>query len=228
MVFTTNGHNEVIYMANNDTKVYIMDTQNKYYKLNDKGQLVIAKNQVEASIFRAIDAAIRIGKGKKSRLYKIVSVNKTKEDKMESKPKSAVSKNEKTVQLHSEISNSSLEVLMQQLCDVGDNIKAHRSILEEQLESVNHEICDLEHYLEFYDLKDEVLIDISRKLQECRRKRRIYKDELARIGMMTEEFLNSNFIYSAHRALARMEGLAQRKYTPRRLIELFSDSKIGA
>lgn len=215
-------------MANIDTKAYIMDTQKKYYKLNDKGQLVIAKNKDEASIFRAIDAAIRIGKGKKSRLYKIVPVDEPKGNFKELKTETPMPKNEKNIQLHSGESNSSLEALMQQLCDVSDNIKTHRSVLEEQLESVNHEICDLEHYLEFYDLKDEVLLDISRKLQECRRKRRSYKDELARIGMMTEEFLNSSFIYSAHRALARMEGLSQRKYTPRRLTELFPNNEMRA
>ena len=41
MAYTMNGLNEVINMANNDTQVYIMDTQKKYYKLNEKGQLVI-------------------------------------------------------------------------------------------------------------------------------------------------------------------------------------------
>lgn len=228
MAYTMNGLNEVINMANNDTQVYIMDTQKKYYKLNEKGQLVIAKNKEEASIFKAIDAVIRIGKGKKSRLYKIVAVNAPKKSNQETNTIIDMPKTKDSSKIQCATSNSSLEALMQQLCDVSDNIKTHRSVLEEQLESVNLEICDLEHYLEFYDLRDEELIDISRKLQECRRKRRNYKDELARIGIMTDEFLNSSFAYSAHRVLARMEGLSQRKYTPRRLTELFPDKEISA
>ena len=129
MAYTMNGLNEVINMANNDTQVYIMDTQKKYYKLNDKGQLVIAKNKEEASIFRAIDAVIRIGKGKKSRLYKIVAVNAPKKSNQEANTVIEMPKTKDSSIIQCATSNSSLEALMQQLCDVSDNIKMHRGVL---------------------------------------------------------------------------------------------------
>lgn len=52
-------------------KCYIVTTEGKYCKLNERDDLVIARDYSEAILFPRQEAEARIGKGRKSRFYRI-------------------------------------------------------------------------------------------------------------------------------------------------------------
>lgn len=54
---------------NTGDKCYIVTTEGKYCKLNERGDLVIARDYSEATLFHRQEAEARIGKGRKSRFF---------------------------------------------------------------------------------------------------------------------------------------------------------------
>ena len=53
---------------------YIMDGNGNYYRVNNEGQLVIADDRDDASVFTVYEANQRIGSGKKAKFYHTISV----------------------------------------------------------------------------------------------------------------------------------------------------------
>lgn len=61
-------------MGNDFGMQYIMDGNGNYYTVNNRDQLVVAKDRDEASVFTLFEANQRIGGGKKARFYQTIPV----------------------------------------------------------------------------------------------------------------------------------------------------------
>ena len=59
-------------MIDTEKRYHIVDTSGNYYKLNEKDNLVVARNSNEATLFSLFEANSRIGSGRKARFYNVI------------------------------------------------------------------------------------------------------------------------------------------------------------
>ena len=215
-------------MDTNDKKVYIIDNEYNYYKLNSKGQLAQAACMEEASIFSLHDAKSRIGSGKKGRRFDFMAVpepaikepvmlNTAIKDQSET-PKKV---NDEMGFDYSTIFQCDQEGLVRKLCQMADHIEDHKKSLLSKLSILDQQRSDILHYVEFMNLNAEQHAEASRMLQERCRARREIKNELARLDMMTETFMDPTFSIMIHQSLEKMEDMKNWHYNPRQMPELF-------
>lgn len=96
--------------------------------------------------------------------------------------------------------------------------KKRKEILEEQLEKLEDERLDIEHYIEFQNLNAAQGYKASKELKTCRVKRRSVKNELTVIDIILElqmKEMVSSKIYQ------KIEELDKRTYKPRVRTDLF-------
>lgn len=95
--------------------------------------------------------------------------------------------------------------------------------LNRALSDVDMQICDIMHYVELYDLPDEELLKVMDLLKSCREERRKIKDEKLKAECFQRAFGNNVNIAKAKDAVQQIEKLKTRRYTPRKLNELFEN-----
>lgn len=99
-----------------------------------------------------------------------------------------------------------------------EDAKKRKNILEMQLQKLEDEKLDIEHYIEFQNLNASQGYKASKELKMCRVKRRSVKNELAVIdiilGLQMKEMVSSK-IYQ------KIEELDKRTYKPRIRTDLF-------
>lgn len=98
------------------------------------------------------------------------------------------------------------------------NLKDYERELDEQYNEVMLEICDIQHYIEFFNLDAARGYKAYRMMKERLQRRRHIKDEMAK----TRCFLEGNpEDFSSGHVDRRIRGFGERHYTPRVLCELF-------
>ena len=98
------------------------------------------------------------------------------------------------------------------------NLTQYRTNLNLRLSEIDKEICDINHYIEFFSLDAARGYKAYRMLKERLAKRRFIKDELARAGY----FMGGTSADFSNGLIARqIKELDNRHYTPRVLTELF-------
>ena len=206
-------------------KYNIYDTFGNCYKLNNRNNLVVARDNFDATVFTYWEAYARVGTGRKAHFYKILEADvsepsgKGTSDSIENGGSSelATFKNPtKYDGLH-----NNWESLLSDLCYMSEHMGDYQNNLNQMLSDVDKEICDLMHYLEFTNLSDSDLLQIGRMLQDCRRRRREIKNEIDRTDSMCAAFLDKNFGNKVRQSLIAMEKMNERQYSPRKLNELF-------
>lgn len=91
------------------------------------------------------------------------------------------------------------------------------------LSQVDQEICDIQHYIEFFTLDAAKGYKAYRMLKERLIRRREIKDEMTRISF----FLSSSASdFASGRIAQQIKAMDRRIYTPRVLEELFGDSPV--
>ena len=120
------------------------------------------------------------------------------------------------------------EEMLSKLCYMSSHIEEYQKNLNQMLSDVDKEICDLMHYLEFNDLDDRDMLMASKMLQERRRHRREIKDEMEKTSLMRDTFLDGAFGVKVQQSLDVMERMKSRRYTPRKLAELFQMQRASA
>lgn len=105
--------------------------------------------------------------------------------------------------------------------ELTENVEARIVELVELLSTTDKEICDIQHYIEFGSLNAYQGWLATSMLQNRLRQRRKYKDELAALNLIKSCKIDSKSIENLHKAV---DGLGERKYSPRVLSELFSEN----
>lgn len=100
---------------------------------------------------------------------------------------------------------------------VNDAMK-RKALLEKQLQELEDEKLDIEHYIEFQNLNAFQGYKASKELKICRMKRRSVKNELTVINIILEQ--KTREIVSSE-VLHRIQGLDSRTYKPRIRTDLF-------
>lgn len=99
-----------------------------------------------------------------------------------------------------------------------NDAKERKGILEKQLQKLEDEKLDIEHYIEFQNLNAAQGYKASKELKICRVKRRSVKNELAVIDIILE--LQMKKMVSS-RIYQKIEELDKRTYKPRVRTDLF-------
>lgn len=84
----------------------------------------------------------------------------------------------------------------------------------ERLEEIKLEMVDITHSIEFYNMSASEGYKQAKRLQDRLRERRMLKDKLVEIKILKKYNANNTVI-------EKFDGVLERKYTPRRLPDLF-------
>lgn len=98
----------------------------------------------------------------------------------------------------------------------------YRMDLNDRLSEVDLEICDIEHYIEFFALDAAKGYKAYRMLKERLIHRRHIKDEMAKAGLLLSGFAAD---FSERNMDQQLRKLENKKYAPRILAELFGNEK---
>lgn len=96
--------------------------------------------------------------------------------------------------------------------------KRRKDILEKQLQQLEDEKLDIEHYIEFQNLNAAQGYKASKELKTCRVKRRSVKNELAVIDIILELQMKEAV---SSKVYQKIEELDNRTYKPRVRTDLF-------
>lgn len=108
--------------------------------------------------------------------------------------------------------------LSRQQYELFNGLEGYRAQLRVELTEVDLEICDIQHYIEFYNLDAAKGYKAYRMLKERLIRRRRIKDEIAKAGIFATATRED---FSSGRVCASIQGFDDRRYTPRVLEELF-------
>ena len=179
-------------MMDNGKRCYIVDTEGQYYKINEKGSLVVASGTEDDTTFLLRDANLRIGTGRKARFYSVLEayeIEQQVEETIDEEPVydafdyNTVDKPTMFDSLH-----NNWEDMLSNLCYMSDHMDEYQSNLNDMHSDIDKEICNIMHYLEFNELSDPDMIKASKMLQECRRHRHEIKDEMEKTALMKSIF----------------------------------------
>lgn len=204
-------------------KCYIVTTEGKYCKLNERDDLVIARDYSEAILFPRQEAEARIGKGRKSRFYRIEAAPLPLVGAAELSPQNC--DNRENADTMFEGHHYDWEGMLSDLCYMSQHMTEYQAKLHGMQSDVDQEISDIMHYLEFTDPGTDEMLKASQMLQQRRRKRREITDEIEKTNLIRDAFLDRNFETKVHQALGRMERMKVRQYTPRKLTDLFTQNQ---
>lgn len=208
---------------------FIIDSTGKYYRVNGNNQLVIAKDRNDAGVFSFMEANQRIGSGKKAHFYTTIPVE---EDEAEEQEKASAFvlhmpvKQEDKAEMTYDLSEVDWLEYLRHFIYMSSNLNNYAEELKQKLSEEDLEICDILHLLELYELSDEESLRVVDILKEHRVHRREIKDDMCRVDYFQKAIGTSNNVAKAKEAVKRLEKLEHRKYTPRRLPELFEGMEI--
>ena len=212
------------------TKYNIFDTSGNCYKVDDRNNLVVAQDIIDATPFSFFEANQRVGKGRRAHFYRIMEADPALTPSVTVTSDSPVFWNDPEyesfrVPTKFDGLHNNWELLLSDLCYLSEHIGEYQNNLNQMLSDVDKEICDILHYLEFTDLSDSNLLKAGRMLQDCRRRRRDIKNEIDRTDSMCASFLNGNFGDKVRQSLISMKRMNERQYSPRKLNELFGKGR---
>ena len=123
------------------------------------------------------------------------------------------------IQLNKPIKRTVIDDYIDRLKEITDEIDLNYLALKRDLERVEKEIVDIYHAMEFYDLSASKGYKIYKMMQKRLQHRREIKDELEKIKIMLGIHIEKE---SVNKAKEKIEGMEQRRYIPRVMIELFN------
>lgn len=219
-------------MTTSEKRYYILDAQcRNYYKVSSDGNLVVAKDTSDATMFSIREANERLGSGRKARFYTILEAAETSVADEEVAPEEVYETHDYGTVVKPTMFDSlknNWEEKLSELCYMSSHINEYQSRLNQMISDVDKEICDILHFMEFNDPDDASLLHASKMLQERRRRRREIKDEMEKTALMKETFLDGAFGIKVHQSLELMERMKTRIYTPRKLDSLFESQVTSA
>lgn len=112
---------------------------------------------------------------------------------------------------------------LQQFSYIASGVQGYRNELNQALSDIDMRICDIMHYIEFYDLNEEDSMRMIGLLKEYRKQRRNVKDEIYRVDCFHNSIGTNGNISKAKESIKQINKLSTRIYHPRKLRELFNE-----
>lgn len=192
-------------MSDQSNLCYIIDYQRSYYRLDNNNQLVVAENKDQASVFRPEEANEKIRTGRKAQFYSTVPVDET-------------------LVLTYDPGQVDWVTYLEQFCGLVNALDKYQAELKEGLSDVDMKICDILHYVELYETEGKSR-ELVQLLHECRKERRMIKDAMFCADTFQKTLGTKDNLVKARDTLKQICRLDNRKYTPRKLGELFEGAR---
>lgn len=104
---------------------------------------------------------------------------------------------------------------------MASGVKDYHRELKDALSDIDKQICDILHYIEFYELDEAESVRMVELLKECREQRRDVKDETVRVEYFQKVLGTAGNLTKVQDSLKQINKLESRIYHPRKLPELF-------
>lgn len=197
---------------------YIITDGSRFIYRNYSGKYIPTSSETMADIFTK-DGADKICKNclpkSLKKIFHVEKYDKAPENIKQVSQRDLDKNTEKVMNV------DNIQVWLKKLNDMNGLINEaiiRKEILEKQLQSLEDEKLDIEHYIEFQNLNAAQGYKASMELKNCRVKRRSVKNELAVIniilGYRMKEILDDKF-------LQKIKELDKRTYKPRVRTDLF-------
>ncbi len=211
-------------MLDIDKLYYIMDYSGNYYRTNDRNDLVFVRNVSEASVFSFVEANKRINTGHKNKFYFMTPVEDVQEEYQSDEEMRPVEKLSHVPEYN--ISQIDWKEYLTHFTYIIEALAGYKEVLIKAESDVDLEICDILHYIELCDTNDGEAAQLVALLKECREHRRAVKDEIICLDTFQRTVGTSANVAKAKEAIKAIKGLETRRYTPRKLSELFENSVV--
>ncbi len=212
-------------MLDIDKLYYIMDYSGNYYRTNDRNDLVFVRNVSEASVFSFVEAKKRINTGQKNKFYFMTPVEDVQEEyRSDGEEMESVKKLSHVPEYN--ISQIDWKEYLTHFTYVIEALAGYKEVLIKAESDVDLEICDILHYIELCDTNDGEAAQLVALLKECREHRRAVKDEIICLDTFQRTVGTSANVAKAKEAIKAIKGLESRRYTPRKLSELFENREV--
>lgn len=206
-----------------DKRFYIREIHGgKYCFLNAANNLIIANDIADADTFTFEEVQHHLS-GKKKRFYEAVPVPTADLGTEADNEPSSVKAADDAMLL-----KQNWNGIVSQLSYLNHHASEYEAMLEEQLKSVQEEICDIQHYLELYAETPEEAQKAAQLLQDSLHRRRKIKDAMIVLGVLRSDLLNQDLDSRISSCMAQIEAMDNRRYRPRQLPELFIDQQIAS
>ena len=216
-------------IKNNDM-YYIMDLSKNYYRIDSQNQLVAAAGKECAGVFTMRDVFNKVGGGKRASFYNVVSIDGSKIINCSMLPESEKISDNDAEECRKEIIAAEYDISKLDWCDYLRNFcylistaGDYLSDLKKQESDADLEICDLLHYIELFEIRENEETQLIQHLKDVRHRRRDVKDAMDAVKQFQETIGISSNLLKAQKLLKHLEDLKHRHYTPRKLPELFNN-----
>lgn len=202
---------------------YITDTYESFYALDESNKLIVVNKEELATKFTLAKANSIIQKHIKPMqrcqfiLKEVPNELSLEDDYLELEKNAYIS-------TRFDDMNTDWKWEMENLISFCSQLKQYRVNLNYMLSEVDKEICDIMHYIEFYNLDAAKGYKMYKMLKDCRLRRRKIKDEYEKVNAAIIALANEDLIEKIKTALKQIKGLDKRLYTPRILTELFEEA----
>lgn len=214
----------------NDDMYYIMDLSKNYYRIDSQNQLVAVAGKEYAGIFSMQDVFNKVGGGKRSSFYNVVSIDGNKSINCSMLPESAKQSSNNIddcengpINIEYDISKLDWCDYLRNFCYLASTAADCMKELKKQESDADLEVCDLLHYIELFEIREHEEAQLIQHLKDVRHRRRDVKDALDAVKQFQETIGNSANLLKAQKLLKHLESLKYRNYTPRKLPELFDN-----
>lgn len=202
---------------------YITDTYGSFYGMNQLNKLVAVSDIQNATKFTLIKATNVIQNMiKPMQRYQFVLREATTEEGKE--PEYVEVSEDECYHTRFDNMDTDWNGYMEDLISFCSQLSQYQTNLNFMLSEVDKEICDIMHYIEFYNLDAAKGYKMYKMLKDCRLRRRKIKDEREKVSAAIQAVGNLEFVEKIKTCLCQMKGLDKRKYTPRILDELFEEA----
>ena len=199
-----------------DRKYCIVDNVGNYYRLDEYDALVVAEEESMAEWFDILEANKRINNSGMSKILRTVAANKNT-----IKKKKIQDFSQKKLDSTENMESIDLVELAKTLSYVQQNLCQHQKKLRDQQTAVDEELCDIVHFIELYEHDDEKSLELIQQIQNCRKKRRVIKDQMYKAETFSKIFKTGGMESVLRDINHQMETMEIREYLPRQIPGLF-------
>lgn len=216
----------------NTERFYIRESNGgRYCILNAANNLIVVQDISEADTFTAEEVNHHIS-GKKRHFYEAVPVQADApvieaDAADEANTQDTESASVKAANEASLLKNS-WNGIVAQLSYLTHHAGDYETELQEQLKSVQEEICDIQHYLELRAETPEDAQSAAMMLQGSLQRRREIKDAMLVLDVLRNGLLTQDLDNKITSCRAQIEAMDYRHYRPRQLPELFADRSLAS
>ena len=188
-------------IKNNDM-YYIMDLSKNYYRIDSQNQLVAAAGKECAGVFTMRVVFNKVGGGKRASFYNVVSIDGSKIINCSMLPESEKISDNDAEECRKEIIDAEYDISKLDWCDYLRNFcylistaADYLTDLKKQESDADLEICDLLHYIELFEIRENEETQLIQHLKNVRHRRRDVKDAMDAVKQFQETIgISSNLL----------------------------------